>query len=101
MPCDTIQLNTIDLPKMNGALLKRALESLKATGIVITESGASFYLAGERVQIRGGRMVVTAGNEHLADRVKVAYSRQATFLAAKRNGWQLKETRPNVFQVVK
>lgn len=101
MPCDSIQLNSIDVPAMNSALLKKALESLKATGIVITESGAAFYLAGQRIQIARGRMVVPAGSEHLADKVKAAYSRQVVFFTAKRNGWQVKETKANVFQVVK
>jgi len=102
MPCDTIQLNTIEIGKMNRALLEAALKGLKATNIRVLGNGvASFYLEGQSCRIEGGRLTVREGYEHIADRVKVAYSRQVLGFQAKRNGWQVKEVRPNVFQVIK
>lgn len=101
MPCDSIQLNSVELGKMNGALLTLALRELGATNVQITGRGAYFMLGGVPVRIQDGRMIVRAGYEHLADRVKVAYSRQAVQYAAKKNGWKVKEVKPNVFQVVK
>jgi hypothetical protein len=101
MPCDTIQINNIEIGKMHAGLLGRALAALNATGIAVTKDGAVFTLDGVRCQIRGGRLQVPAGAEHLADTLKTAYSRQVVFQAAKVNGWSLKETRANVFQVIK
>lgn len=101
MPCDSIQLNTLEIPNMNGALLRKALEKMGATGIVITANGARAFVKGEEIRIAGGRMVVRAGAEHLADQVKQQYSKQALFLTAQRNGWKLKQTGPLVYQVVK
>ena len=55
----------------------------------------------EYCRIAGGRMTMNAGAEHLADKVKQAYSRQCVFQAARVNGWQVRETKKNVFQVIK
>jgi hypothetical protein len=101
MPCDTIQTNTIDMQHMNAGLLSLALKAIGATSIVVTAAGARATIDGIDVQIRGGKMLVCTGYEHLADRVKVAYGRQSVFHAAKINGWKVRETKPNVFQVVK
>jgi len=101
MPCDTIQLNQVEIGAMNAGLLGLALKAIGATSIVVTSAGARATIDGVDVQIRGGKLQVREGYEHLADRVKVAYSRQTIFHAARSNGWKVKETRPNVFQVIK
>ena len=101
MPCDQIRTNTIDVPQMNPGLLDKALRALGATSIVVTRLGTSATIDGVNFRITGGRMIVEAGSEHLADRVKVAYSRQTVFHAAKLQGWQVREVKQNVFQVVK
>lgn len=101
MPCDTIQTNTVEVGKMHPGLLKTALTALGATGIIASQAGTSFTLRGQRIQISNGRMLLREGSESIADQVKVAYSRQAVYHAAKSNGWQVRETKPNVFAVVK
>jgi hypothetical protein len=101
MPCDQVILNQIELGKMNDALLRKALEALGARGLSVGSGAAWFILDGVRCQIVGGKLQVPEGSEHLADKLKVAYSRETVKYTAKRNGWTLKETRPNVFAVIK
>lgn len=102
MPCDTIQLNELEIGKMHPKLLIEALRQIGATTIrVETNGSAQFALEGQWCRIDAGRLIVAAGSEHLADRIKVGYSRQATIYTARKNGWKLKEVRPNVFQVIK
>ncbi len=102
MPCDTVQLNSLEIGKMNPKLLAAALAALGAANVRVTASGqASFTLDGQTVRMGGGRLTVAAGFEGIADRVKQAYSRQAVIYSARSNGWKIKETRPNVFAIVK
>jgi hypothetical protein len=101
MPCDSIQLNQVEIGKLNRPLLLAALKSLGAHSVREQGAALSFYLGGERCTINEGRLTVRAGSESLADRIKVGYSRQAVALAARRSGWQVKEVRANVFQVIK
>lgn len=101
MPCDSIQLNNLEVGKMHPRLLALALAQLGALGIAQGASVTTFSLEGQRIVIRNGEMTVPAGFEGIADRVKVAYSRQVVMHSAKANGWKVRETRPNVFQVVK
>lgn len=101
MPCDSIQLNSLEVPKMDPKLLRLALEAKGAIGIYQGAGLVRFTLEGQTVTIQGGRMIVPLGSEHLADQVKQAYSRQVTIYAARKNGWTAREIRPNVFQISK
>lgn len=101
MPCDSIQLNSLDVPKMDPTLLHGALVHLAARGIYQESGRTWFTLDGVSVRIENGRIIVPLGSEAIADRVKQAYSRQATIYAARKNGWTAREVRPNVFQVTK
>lgn len=102
MPCDSIQLNSLEISKMDPKLLARALTALGAQSVRVTAGGAAtFTLDGVACRLGGGRFIVEAGAEHLADKVKQAYGRQSVIYAAKKNGWQIKETKPNVFAVIK
>jgi hypothetical protein len=101
MPCDSIVLNTLDVPKMDPKLLRAGLEHLGAFGISQGASVTAFTLDGVRVTIQNGRITVPAGYEHIADQVKRGYSRQVTIYAARKNGWTAREVRPYVFQVTK
>lgn len=102
MPCDTVQLNSLEIGKMNPKLLAAALVQMGAVNIRVDAIGrASFTLEGVRCELGGGRLRLPAGFEGIGDRVKVAYSRQAVLYSAKKNGWTIKETRPNVFAVTK
>jgi len=101
MPCDSIQLNSLDVGKMHADLLRRALQEIGAVGISQGANLTTFMLDGARCSIRDGRLTLPAGAEHLADRIKVGYSRQVIRTSAAKNGWRVKEVKPNVFQVVK
>ena len=95
-PCDSIQLNTIDLGKMNATLLTRALRTLGAVG-----NNQYFQLEGVSCQIRGGKLIVPEGAEHLADKLKRAYSVETVKYTAQRNGWQLVKKSEFVYEVNK
>jgi hypothetical protein len=97
MPCDTVQLNQVNVGKMHPALLVKALEGLGATNI----TARSFYLQGVYCRLEGEKLIVPEGSEHLADKLKVAYSRQVVAYSAKKQGFKVKEVRPNVFALVK
>jgi hypothetical protein len=87
---------------MNKALLDLALKAMGARNVTHYGAGAcSFTLDGESVRMSGGQLILRQGAEGIADRLKVAYSRQVLGYQAKRNGWQLREVKPNVFQVIK
>lgn len=101
MPCDTIQMNQVEIGSMNKLLLEAALKALGATNISVSATRAQFYLDGVGATISNGVLQVRAGYEGMADRIKVGYSRQVIGLQAKRNGWQVKEVKKNVFQVIK
>lgn len=102
MPCDSIILNSLDVGKMAPALLASALTALNAQDVTTGSRGQTFFrLHGVSCRLVNGKLFVPPGQEALADTLKVAYSRQATFYAARKNGWTVKELKPNVFQVIK
>lgn len=101
MPCDSIQLNSLEVGKMDPKLLRLGLDHLGAIGVYQAGAVTTFSLDGVAVRMERGRLIVPAGYEHLADRVKQSYSRQVTIYAARKNGWTAREIRPNVFQVTK
>lgn len=101
MPCDQIILNRVELPKMNEALLKKALVALKANGIWQTGGVTYFTLDGVSCQISNGKLVVPEGSEHLADKLKRAYSSEVVQYTAKRNGWTLTKKGEYAYEVVK
>ena len=53
MPCDTIQTNTVDLPKMHPALLAKAIIALGARQL----SPAYFLLRGQTYRVRSGEVL--------------------------------------------
>jgi hypothetical protein len=84
MPCDTIQTTTVNLGKVNGDLLAKAMQSIGCP---------YFTYDGERVRV--------AGKDVTQNEIKVAYSRQVVMSQAQRFGWQFKQTGPNKFEVIK
>lgn len=96
MPCDQVLLNSVDLGKMNGELLKRALEALGAYG-----SAHRFTLQGVSCRISDGKLIVPEGSEHLADTLKRVYSAEVVKYTARRNGWAIKQTGEFAYEVTK
>lgn len=102
MPCDTVQLNRIDLPKMHPAMMARAVASMRAT---TDHNARNFYHGGHWYSITGGEL--TSRTATLADVQKTAallkkhYSAEVVKYTAQRNGWKVKQTGAFQFEVIK
>lgn len=87
MPCNTIQTVTVDLGKVDPLLINSAIQAL----------GFQDY-----VSYRGGKLYIRGRDETETTRqVKQAYSAEVVKQQAKKMGWQLKQTAPFQYQVVK
>lgn len=85
-------------PNTDKELLKAAFRDLgQATHIAA--ASPDYIIAG------GGWVNVVTGESKLplevAEKIKAAYSRNVVLSQAKRYGWQMKETGPNKWQVVR
>lgn len=94
MPCNQIILNKIEISVANLDMLTKALETLIEQGII-----PRYRLGGERAREQATRIItqgfvsLPAGQEHLADRIKQEYSRQAVQAAALKFNWRMREGR--------
>jgi hypothetical protein len=99
MPCNTIQLNKVDLAKTSRIdLLNKALDEVFRGRLVMHLQDGTW------VRYRDGRLVGTASAETLADyrnRVARAYSAAVVKEVAAKRGWQLKPQGNNQFVAVK
>lgn len=105
MPCDTITTTRLDLSKANADILRQALEA----------EGYTISLAdGERIRAykgsytfewqRGKGSTVTTSTSQgqtMAEKIQRKYSAAAVAYAAKKNGWLVKSTGENQYQVMK
>ena len=102
MPCDQIILCKIEISAANGDLLTLALETLIEQGIL-----PRYRLGGERAReqaariIRRGFVSLSAGQEHLADRIKQEYSRQVVLAASRKLGWRVYQKTPQKLAVTR
>lgn len=108
MPCDSIQLNRVDVAKMSPELLRAAQSELEEAGYrVILHNGATGRTIwtdkrGNRVTLDEAELTSTLPRELLAkfrNTLAQAYSRQAVLAAAKRNGWRVRMTAKNQYEV--
>lgn len=108
MPCDTIQLNRVDVAKMNPELLRAAQPELEEAGYrIILHNGAEGRVIwadkwSNRITYEEGRLESRLSNTELAkfrNTLAQAYSRQAVLAAAKRNGWRVRQVGPNQYEV--
>ena len=98
MPCDTVQTNTVELPKMAPALRDRALAAI---GAKVTNP-YSFYYQGTYYRMTADGITTTAGEAQAAAtaaKLKQAYSAEVVKYAAQRNGWTITQTAPFQFKV--
>lgn len=94
MPCDSIKTAKVELGKVDPALFAEAAK------MVAQNCGIIARLVNGKPEIRWS--AIGGLDEDRATRmVKQAYSRQVVLSQAKRYGWQVSETKPNVFQVSK
>ena len=100
MPCDTVQTNTISVPRMQPALRARALATIGAQ-----VRGSYFTLDGHAYQFSEGELTSTTASDadlaRVAALVKRAYSAQVVKYTAARNGWQVREVAPFQYEVLK
>lgn len=87
MPCNTIQTATIKLDKAQPELLKAALAAMGIT---------SYNFQSGVLSLRGMTMT-----PKLEAQIKQNYSKQVVLSQAKKFGWQVKETSPFQFNVIK
>lgn len=103
MPCYSVEESGIKVTaNTNPDLLKKALEEL---GYTVTKIGGTLtfanYQLGRRGTFQNGELSVKTnmGAAVDQDEIRRAYSAQVVMSAAKRFGWQVKQTSPTQFQV--
>lgn len=104
MPCYTQQSSVVELGQQTDVkLLAKALEGLGYTvwvqrGTIEFSQGGSNYGS-----FKDGRLTVTGLYSDEEDKkvFKRAYSTEVVRAASARFGWQVKESAPNTFQVVR
>mgnify|MGYP001174063790 CR=1 FL=1 len=105
MPCDTIQTNTVEVGTMHAGLLAQACKRAGFEHEVMYPGRVLVTVNGLRVAIENGKVwaVGKAANraESIAAAIKRAYSGEVVRYAAARNGWRVRETGANSFQVIK
>jgi hypothetical protein len=110
MPCDTIQMNRIEITKLDSDLVRAVLKSgeLEAAGYrqnVPSATWVSVYdTDGTRYDLdwKNGTISSRASAENIArfrNTLMKSYSRQALHVAAKRNGWKVRQINQNQYEV--
>jgi hypothetical protein len=100
MPCYTVQINRVDMPKMNAAMRGRALVAMGATvhGSIFTLEGRRYYFSGAKLESQDADYDQV---QKVAGLLKRHYSDQVVRYTAQRNGWKLKQTAPFQYEVIK
>jgi hypothetical protein len=98
MPCDSIILNSVDLGKMDAAILADAVKAMGAQRY----DAKRFYHNGSIYTIADGKLT---GNERTvgqtADLLKRNYGKAAVYASAKAKGWLVREIEPFKLQVTR
>lgn len=92
MPCNLVVLNRVDLGKASGPLLEQAMKDL---GFEDDYGSYRHRLTGAAVEIRGSELVSKMPRQELAklaNRVRVAYSKQVLARTAAVTGWTVQPT---------
>jgi len=97
MPCNTTQVSTVEIGKLNPELLVAALAAMK---LAPRQSGAVIYFGNrESYNTETGKMQMAWNRS--ANEIKRAYSAEVVKSQAKKFGWQLTETGPYQYQVTR
>ena len=102
MPCDTIQLNQVqlDAEKMAPALLAKALTAIGA--VANPRNLGYFRYQGNSYEMKNGQLQSTDANVGaVADLVRRAYSAEVLKYAAVKNGWKLQQTGAFAYNVIR
>lgn len=107
MPCDSVQLNRVSLPKMRPDLYAATDQTMRSKGYGVIRRGAADVAYetpdGERITLRAGKLESSQANaaklaivrNHLAQ----SYSRATIYAQAQAQGWTVKQTGPNAYEV--
>lgn len=103
MPCDSVQLNRVDLPRMNPAMRARAL---KAMGIELAHANqTTFTYNGHAYYVNAGNLAsytaTDAEIQQAAAMLKRHYSAEVVKYTAQRNGWKVRQTGQFAYEVIK
>ncbi len=101
MPCDTIQVNSVELGKLAPSLLSAAV---KREGWTLRLDGSA-RIAGTEVRFADGRLegvgISASRLAELRNMVKRAYSAETIRYAARVNGWQVRTLATGQVEVLK
>lgn len=105
MPCDSIQLNRIDLPKMAPELTEAAMRAAGITDARRVGSGWTFSFEGNTFTLRGGELQSYDASDAEMTRARNAiargYSEQIIQVAAKKNNWNVRKVGARAYVAVK
>lgn len=106
MPCDTIQLNRVDVGKLDKTLHAQTDAALAKMGYTVRVIGEVRIYTDQktREEFRLYQGVLTSqapteAIENFRNKLKQQYSTRAMFAAAQRNGWRVRQTGPNQYEV--
>lgn len=107
MPCDSVVVNRVELPKMAPQLTEATLKDAGATDIrKVGANTYTFNLDGRRWTLSNGELTTNTydaiGAEELAktrNKIARAYSGQVVQVAAAKNNWTVKKTGERQFLV--
>jgi hypothetical protein len=106
MPCDSIQLNRVNLPKMRPELFASTDAMMRALGYRVDRLNAEAVRYetpdGDSVTLRFGRLEGEASERKLAivrNQIAQSYSRATIYAQAQAQGWTVKQTGPNAYEV--
>jgi hypothetical protein len=110
VPCNTIQINRVDIRKLDPVLLAAVISSgiLEADGYTVAVRTTTRLVVRDK---RGQLYTYDAASEEITSQASTteiarfrntlmkAYSKQAIFLAAKRNGWKVRQVAKDQYEV--
>lgn len=99
MPCYTIQTVSVNLGKANLDLLEQALKVLYPNTVYRSAPNRIRFNNGESYDADTQELKIRSADG--AKLIKRAYSAEVVKSQAKRFGWQIKETAPFQFEVLK
>ncbi len=102
MPCDEVRQVAVSIEAADIDVLKEALE--KEFGVPVTRRGDELHFVhpdGYRVSVVKGKVILPAGREQDANRVKRAYAKRMLAKVPGRFGWTSRETGPTHVQLVR
>lgn len=100
MPCWTVNSVEVAVEKMNPELLMAALESMRLNPFQ-TVGQISFDLGSYNIALGTFTLRTSSTAQRNVKEIKRAYSAEVVKSTAKKHNWQIKQTAPYEFEVLK